>query len=297
MTNIIDNFVNESLIKFLPIEPESYHEIDADNKIDFINDILPGTNIGFTIEKFKHKLSVSRGVKPNFYQVDLLNKSLKNHNFGVSVYDGKDIQLNYIMKPIKGIGADFSVNTSIGSKRLSGTFAAYHRGKRSFTEIKGTEIGDHRLVGVSYSHIVRSWWTLGAEAYYKFIQSSGGAGLASRFRGELAGLQYTVTSSYNIMGDLQLGTSICISPKYLSISSRFNLNTNSMQSNTQFGAKLMLYPTINGYSAPTCLKIRTSNNLENAISLEVHTPAVKISLGCFGKKLDLFNNIGINFEI
>ncbi|KAN0031752.1 hypothetical protein ACTFIV_005619 [Dictyostelium citrinum] len=313
---------------YYPTQPGPYHELtqDAQIRIDFSEEIQTGISLSLDKKKGGNNFSANCGLMPMFYRLEVGRDINNNQKIGAIVQPEK-LELNYKFSPSKflfggflggkssRIGGDIYIGiptTSQASsmnfekliKKISTVGVVTHETNKSSTELKLSKmyIGDmdHRLAGLTFCYGLRPSLALGFELYCKFIQGSGasigGASVGGRYRGKAFGIQYDLSGTGNIFGDLQLTSSIGIIPNRLSFSTRFNLNTSNIISNIQFGTRIIGNPVVGGHEIPICLKIRTDTHFENAIAFDIDTPFAGISIGCFGKKLDIFKNYGINFS-
>ncbi|KAK5582881.1 hypothetical protein RB653_004470 [Dictyostelium firmibasis] len=316
-----------------PSQPGPYHKIteDAEIRIDFIQELQTGLSLSLDKKKGNNNFSADCGLMPMFYRLEVGRKISDSQNLGAIIQPEK-LELNYNFSPSKllfgnvlsgyGIGKSSRIggniylglptpSTSSSSsssstnfdkllKKVSAVGVITHETSNSSTEIKVSKMYmsdiEHRIAGVSFCYGLRPSLALGFELYYKFIQASGGGSVGARYRGSVLGIQYDLSGTCNVMGDLQLTSSIGIIPNLMSFSTRFNLNTNNMLSSMQFGTRIIGNPIIGGHEIPLCLKLRTDTNFENAIAFDFDTPFAGVSIGCFGKKSDLFKNYGINLS-
>ncbi|KAM9982630.1 hypothetical protein ACTFIZ_007172 [Dictyostelium cf. discoideum] len=309
-----------------PPLPGPYHELtkDAQIRIDFIEEIQTGISLSLDKKKGDNNFSANCGLMPMFYRLEVGRDINGNQKLGAIIQPEK-LELNYNFSPSKllfggilgggkssRIGGDLYVGVPMNPqinfekliKKISTVGTITHETSKSSSEFKLSKIYmgdiDHRLAGFTFCYGLRPSLSLGFELYCKFIQGSGasigGGSIGARYRGKAMGIQYDLSGTCNIFGDLQLTSSIGIIPNKLSFSTRFNLNTSNIISNIQFGTRINGNPVIANHEIPICLKLRTDTNFENAIALDIDTPFTGISIGCFGKKSDLFKNYGINFS-
>ncbi|KAM9989404.1 hypothetical protein ACTFIY_005454 [Dictyostelium cf. discoideum] len=310
-----------------PLSPGPYHELtkDAQIRIDFIEEIQSGVNLSLDKKKSGNNFSADCGLMPMFYRLEFGRDINDNQKLGAIIQPEK-LELNYNFFPNKSlfggilggrgkpsrIGGDIYVGVPLAPqinfeqliKKISTVGTITRESNKTSTEFKVSKIYmgdiDHRLAGLTFCYGLKPSLSLGFELYCKFIQGSGasigGASFGARHRGSAMGIQYDLAGTCNIFGDLQLTSSIGVIPNILSFSTRFNLNTSNMISNIQFGTRINCDPVISNHTIPICLKLRTDTNFENGIALHIDTPFTGINIGCFGKKLDLFKNYGINFS-
>ncbi|KAN0053239.1 hypothetical protein ACTA71_009688 [Dictyostelium dimigraforme] len=303
-------------------------------RIDFIEEIQTGIGISLDKKKGNNYFSANCGILPAFYRLEYGRKIGKNQKISAIVQPDK-LQLDLNVLPSKilfgglfneksrfssefhislptspssttpsSLSKSSNINFSKLFKTISTVGLIRCETNKTLTEFKLSKMNmgdiDHRMAGFSFCYGYRKSLALGLELYCKFLPGGGvtfgGASFGSRYRGKAMGIQYDLTSTYNVFGDLQLTSSVGIIPERLSFSTRFNLNTSNIISAIQFGTRFVGNPIISGHEIPFCLKLRTDTNYENAIALDVDTPLANISIGCFGNKFNLFKNYGINFS-
>ncbi|KAF2072963.1 hypothetical protein CYY_005729 [Polysphondylium violaceum] len=285
--------------------PGSYFDIDyeANDRIDFQDDGDQGLNV--TIDKSYKDNHINIHTSPfAVNKFSISNTAVEGQVFEASISRDQNenvLELSHVGELLKGVTSHVFVSVPQKElKQTDGVATLTLRNHRTNFELKGST-QNNGLLGFSLLHGVKSNLAVGFELYYKLGQNSGGASVATRYRGNLINKnhQYQLTSTYNIMGDLSASISLGIIPQCLSLSTRYNLNTSSMTSTLQIGTQILATPKIMDKAIPICLKLKTDTELNHAVRLEFEAPLFSVSLGSYSNKQskNFLSNYGIGIHL
>ncbi|KYQ89133.1 hypothetical protein DLAC_10373 [Tieghemostelium lacteum] len=283
-------------IKLVFPSPGPFHVLDQEvsSRIDFKDDIDSGLNLKASRELKNLMFTVNIAKEPAlYYKGNITFTPRDDLVVETSINNEKMVDLS-IQHRIK----ETTLNLFLESynKSISGMSTVQWDNNKTHMEVKAIS-QDGGMFGLSVHHALTQQLSAGFEGFFKVAQKSGGGSIGGRYRNFIFGNHtYEICSTYNVMGDLSLSNCFSIVPKFLSLATRFNINTSSMESSFELGTQILHSLNIHNHEIPLCLKLRTDSKKQNGISFDVATPIGGITLGLFGTGTKL-NNYGINLNI
>eukprot|EP01132_Coremiostelium_polycephalum_P007670 gene7670-9437_t len=298
MTEMIKKYFNITEKKHT--NPCGFHEIDEEvrDRLDFEDALDKGISFTAIREHKNNRMAIQLNPNPLFYKGSLASTVVDNHQVEASFASDQVLDLSYTARISDTLSTNLFFSSPIKDfQKANGVGTITFDNKRTNIEVKGTNQNEG-LIGLSVCHGVSPRLAIGFESYFKQTQKSGGGSIGARYFGTLSNNhKYLVASTYNLMGDFNLSMALGIIPGLISIATRLNLNTNSMDSKLEFGTQITKTLELSGHEFPITLKKKIDTKSNYAGLVEVGSNIGSIAVGVSGVLGNKNPSFGVHFSI